>query len=156
MKIGFTGTREGLSANQAVALEYFLRKFKPVIEFHHGCCLGADAEAHDIAFRFNISIHAHPAKNPSLRMDYQDYRSVVLICPKTTYLERNRNIVDSTEILIACPKEDKEPPSNRGRPGGTWYTIRYARKQKHTIYILYPLAEVVQREELTWVDVERF
>ena len=154
MKIGFTGTREGLSEMQETALEYFLEKW-PITEFHHGCCLGADAEAHGIAFLRDIPIHAHPAKNPSLRMSYDDYRSAIIIHPKATYLERNRAIVDSTDILIACSKQDKEPPSYRGRPGGTWYTIRYARKQKHTIYILYPLAEVIQKEELSWVDVEK-
>lgn len=156
MKVGFTGTRKGMTANQKKAFAYSLDRFGPVTEFHHGCCLGADADAHNIAHRFGIPIHAHPPKNPKLRMDYCDYRSAQVIFPKALYLVRNQNIINNTDILIACPKETKEPVAGRGRPGGTWYTIGYARLQKHTVVILYPLAKVVQKEKLSWVDIERF
>jgi hypothetical protein len=50
--------------------------------------------------------------------------------PKS-FLARNRDIVDETDMLIATPATKKET-------GGTWYTINYSRKQKKKRMIVYP------------------
>jgi hypothetical protein len=50
-----------------------------------------------------------------------------------TYLQRNKDIVDETTLLVATPKGDEV------RRSGTWMTIRYFRKVKGTVpKIIYP------------------
>jgi hypothetical protein len=46
--------------------------------------------------------------------------------PKS-YLERNRDIVDASDTMIAFPSTKHEVQRS-----GTWYTIKYAKKQKYT------------------------
>ena len=58
--------------------------------------------------------------------------TLVVHTPKD-YLERNHDIVDETDMLIATPGEEQEVQRS-----GTWATIRYARKQKRTILTIYP------------------
>ena len=48
------------------------------------------------------------------------------------YLERNRDIVDACDILIACPRTLKEELRS-----GTWATVRYARKVGKPVAILW-------------------
>src|SRR5205085_1503292 len=50
--------------------------------------------------------------------------------PKS-FLARNRDIVDETDIWIATPATTKET-------GSTWYTINDSRKQKKNRVIVYP------------------
>ena len=50
------------------------------------------------------------------------------------YHERNRNIVDATDILVATPKENKGDIYR----GGTWYTINYAVSKGKPVYIIWP------------------
>ena len=132
MKVGFTGTRKGMTILQKKKLLAFLTKFGNVIkEVHHGDCVGADAEFHEIV-RQNfptIKIVIHPPINPKFRAfcDGDEERK-----PKD-YLARNRDIVDETDILIACPAQKKEILRS-----GTWATVRYARKKKKFILIIFP------------------
>jgi hypothetical protein len=46
---------------------------------------------------------------------------------------RNHDIVDETELLIACPGELAEAVRS-----GTWATVRYARKLGRPIVIFWP------------------
>ena len=49
MIIGFTGTRYGMTQSQALQLTQLLAELHSqhgVQEFHHGACVGSDAEAH--------------------------------------------------------------------------------------------------------------
>ena len=49
------------------------------------------------------------------------------------YLDRNKDIVDETNILMACPNKAEEVQRS-----GTWSTVRYARKVGKAVLIVYP------------------
>jgi hypothetical protein len=55
------------------------------------------------------------------------------ICSKKDYLDRNRDIVDNCDLLIATPKETTEVLRS-----GTWSTVRYAKKIGKPIVIIEP------------------
>ena len=125
MKIGFTGTQQGMSPAQAAQLrdsiQAFINQGHVINEFHHGDCVGADAEAHEIAREFEgIEIVVHPPTIPHKQAFCHGDRTMV----NKPYLQRNRCIVDSVEVLIAAPKTDT--PIMRS---GTWATVRYALKR---------------------------
>lgn len=133
--VGFTGTRDGMSVKQ----KFFLRKSleevvkknaKTTLYFHHGDCIGADAEAHDIAEGLGFEIVIHPPDEPGLRA----FKKAAIILPEDLYLKRNRDIVDSSHIVLGCPKERKNVVRS-----GTWATIRYARNKKKLWKIIRPL-----------------
>lgn len=131
MKVGFTGTREGMTDAQQIALSDVLDHLMPT-EFHHGDCVGADEQAHGMAFETNgerVKRVAHPPTNERLRAfcEADEVRE-----PKD-YLPRNRDIVDETQMLIACPKTAVEDYES-----GTWYTVRYARRVGKPVYIILP------------------
>lgn len=125
--LGMTGSRNGMSDLCKTKLRQFLRK-NNIIECHHGDCVGADEEFHDIAQEENIKIVVHPPK-------YTSYRAFCIgntVLPPHDYLFRNRQIVDSSDMLIAFPPTIKELIQS-----GTWYTIRYARTKNKKILILH-------------------
>ena len=127
MRVGFTGTREGMTAPQRATLHKLLLEFEGG-EFHHGDCLGADAEAHDIAAElYTTVIH------PPLRATCRAFKSGNVVLQKQDYLERNKDIVDNTALLIAAPKTLREEHRS-----GTWSTVRYARKNDKQVIIIYP------------------
>jgi len=135
IKIGFTGTREGMSQRQiniltsylSIARGHMLRKGE-THEFHHGDCVGADAEAHNIAVFFGLNIVIHPPISESQRAWCQGFRELK---EEKHYLERDRNIVNACNVLIAAPKSDVEEIRS-----GTWATYRYARKVGKPITLL--------------------
>jgi hypothetical protein len=129
MKIGFTGTREGLTAAQRDKLVMLVVAPE---EFHHGCCVGADEQAAHIAFSADCPrIVGHPPTATAMLSEFSLGFNTENHDP-LPYLERNRRIVDACETLIACPKGPEEQRS------GTWATVRYARKQKKQILIIWP------------------
>ena len=130
VKIGFTGTREGMNLKQVAQVEALLRSLD-VSEVHHGDCLGADTEFHFLAKSRGHRIIVHPPIDPKLRA----YCKGDQIREPRPYHERNYDIVHSVDILIACPKQNKEIQRS-----GTWHTIRTARIAKHIkrIYIFAP------------------
>jgi predicted Rossmann fold nucleotide-binding protein DprA/Smf involved in DNA uptake len=136
MRVGFTGTRDGMADAQRRA---FISRVKTagVTEFHFGCCLGADDDAFDVmtaAGDIGIArphIVAHPPTARGLlsltaEMFADETR------PPAEYLTRNRAIVDACDVLLACPKGSEELRS------GTWATVRYARKRGKPVVIFYP------------------
>jgi hypothetical protein len=130
MKIGFTGTRKGMTDAQKAAFTVLIEKLAPE-SFSFGDCIGADAEAFDL-LPWNIpSIHIHPPSNPTLRAYCGGDAATITWHPVKPYLERNRNIVDSTDCLVAAPGSVAEA-------GGTWHTMKYAYKQNKPVHILWP------------------
>ena len=144
--IGFTGTRRKPTAEQLKTLEQFLQTprllpngiFGPICiaysVFHHGDCIGADLEAHLIALRLGMQIHLHPPKDSRYRAYCEDCS---YCSPEKVFLERNHDIVDASDLLIACPKEDHEVLRS-----GTWATVRYAIKSKISTAIIYPSGQM--------------
>lgn len=132
--VGFTGTQNGMSDQQKIALKQFLEEY--CNEFHHGDCIGADEEAHQIALMIGIPrIVIHPPIHVSKRAycyhKYSHEHSFVVQLPPKDYLDRNHDIVNDTMGLIAAPKSDQEELRS-----GTWATVRYSRKQMRFLHIL--------------------
>ncbi len=120
MKVGFTGTREGMTQHQK---EQFALKINELntTEFHHGDCEGADAEAHDIirAIFPHIWIVGHPPTKSNKRA----FKVCDEMRSPADYIPRDKNIVNDTEFLIGAPLTDEEIIRS-----GTWTTIRHAIK----------------------------
>lgn len=98
-------------------------------EFHFGDCVGADAQACKIAYQKGMYIIKHPPINQSKQAfcDADEERT-----PKD-YLQRNYDIVDESDVVLATPKEIDEQLRS-----GTWATIRYARRTNKKLIIIYP------------------
>jgi len=142
MKVGFTGTRHGMTDEQRRA---FIARAKEagVTEFHYGVCDGADEDAwdvftsaRDLGFERPRTV-AHPPSNPAKRlhntMPFDDE-----VRPEAEYLTRNRNIVDASETLWAAPDGPEE------RRSGTWATVRYARRVGKPVVVFWPDGSVTE------------
>lgn len=132
MKLGMTGNRYRVSNEAQTKLIDFLNENK-IIEVHHGDCLGADAVFHDICSNLKIKTIIHPPDQDNLRAFCRG--DVILEAKK--YLVRNKDIVNSTDALIAFPSTKKEIIRS-----GTWSTIRYAKKLNKKVIIIYPDGDV--------------
>lgn len=135
--LGFTGTRNEPTDEQLKWLRATFVVGLPS-ELHHGACIGADAQAHWQALNClggRIQIVVHPPDNQSRMMPMNKILSpfggIAVLSPKP-YLDRNRDIVDACDKLIALPDGPERPKS------GTWYTVRYAMKMSKPVWICYP------------------
>lgn len=129
MKVGFTGTQVGATVSQLSSLGALLKVLAPE-EFHHGDCIGADAEAHRVAKSLAIPIVIHPPDVNAKRAFCREYAETRRPLP---YLERNREVVDETDVMIAMPKDNQEV-----KRSGTWATVRYAQKADKTTFVIWP------------------
>jgi hypothetical protein len=123
--VGFTGNRYGMTEEQKTVFKAVINGLAPD-EFHHGDCVGCDCEAHKI---FVGVKYIHPPIIP----DERAFCEGDFIDKEKPYLDRNKDIVDCCSILIATPSGVDEYVRS-----GTWSTIRYARKKKKVIYVIYP------------------
>src|SRR3954469_13163014 len=126
--VGFTGSRQGMTPAQLSNLHSLLQG-AGFLWLHHGDCLGADREAHDVAVRLGIQTHRHPPTSTAFRA----YCAADVSSAPADYLARNRAIVDATEELIAAPSTFSDTLRS-----GTWATIRYARKCRRLVMIIHP------------------
>ena len=119
MIVGFTGSsRHSLTDTQIMEVRSIIESDE-VTEVHHGDCVGADASFHNIAKESRKRIVIHPPENDKHRA----YKHGDRMYPLKPYLQRNHDIVESSDMMIACPDSSKEKLRS-----GTWATIRYARK----------------------------
>ena len=133
MKIGVTGTREGATIEQIDQVTEFLQRHQgPETEFHHGDCLGVDVEVAAIARELGYRIVCHPPVKDETRGFFGGDE----VRAPAGYLERDRAIVDATELLIVVPLQTEWQPK-----GGTWYTHDYARKKNKPVKVFYPTPE---------------
>ena len=124
-----------MTVYQKFVLGILLNIFRP-IEFHHGDCMGADAEARDIAEFFrkciNLKIVIHPSDINSKRAFKNGNRILNSLNP----LLRNKNIVYISDVIGAAPNQEHEILRS-----GTWATIRYAKKINKPLIIIHPNKE---------------
>lgn len=125
--VGFTGTQVGVTPQQLVSLLGVMTKLRHAT-LHHGDCVGADNQAHVIARELGMRVVLHPPDN-DVKRAFCDFDECRLARP---YLDRNRDIVNESDILVACPKEKDEQLRS-----GTWATIRYARRIKMPVLLVY-------------------
>ena len=131
MKLGITGTRMGMNEHQFNLVQDFLIKnYCEGAEFHHGDCVGVDAEAALVAKEIGYTIVGHPGPG-------EDGLRAFVECDQSkepqSHFKRNRTIVDETELLIVVPLQDEWQPK-----GGTWYTHDYAVKKNKPVKVFYP------------------
>jgi hypothetical protein len=124
IKIGYSGSRRGMTAPQMRAVYWYLRHTlsvndidEPLIEAHHGDCTGGDAQFHVIATVLGCRTVAHPPVNPRLRA----WCPADEIREPKDYLARDWDIASETGELLATPATE-----TRKRGSGTWATIGYA------------------------------
>lgn len=133
MKIGFTGTRKGLTPKQKEALSEALRGMKiseaGASEFHHGDCLGADDDADEIVRDLHIPIIIHPPSDS----EHRAFNRFGTVLPTKSYLERNKDIAQACDLLVACPEGQREKQRS-----GTWMTVRCARNLGKEVLIIFP------------------
>jgi hypothetical protein len=132
-KVGFTGTRHGMTPEQADEFRSWIKAIQPT-EFHHGDCVGADNQAANIVREVmgrTCLIHSHP---PVEKMHRAFNSHVDIIHPAKDYHSRNRDIVDATGQTIGAPLGT----ASAARTGGTWYTLGYAEKRGKARRIMWP------------------
>lgn len=134
LKVGITGTQDGLNHVQLKLVNYFLcglyYHHDIEVEIHEGQCIGADEQISQLARNLGFKVIGHPPLNQSKVSTFVP--DVML--PPLDYLDRNHAIVDDGwNLLIAAPKTNKEVLRS-----GTWATIRYARRQHRPIQYIMP------------------
>jgi hypothetical protein len=129
--IGFTGTRHGMTPQQLRGVRNALLLLQPVSVLHHGDCVGADAQMHELVREIfpATKIHIWPGTDDQHRA----FCKGDVEHPRLTPFARNREIVAACYYLIATPQQYADP----GR-GGTWYTINHARKVKRATLLVQP------------------
>lgn len=133
-RVGFTGTQRGMTTAQLESLASVLWRFAGEgSEFHHGDCIGADAQAHECAVALSFEPVIHPPEN-SIKRAWKEANRIEEPRP---YLVRNRAIVAQTDILVAAPGEPDEQLRS-----GTWSTVRHAQKLMRQIYLILPSGRV--------------
>ena len=133
INIGVTGTRDGFTPEQETSFRKLLEDLKkeghPLLYFHQGQCIGVDVQAAKYAFDFGMVVASHPP----IKKDLIGECTVHIEYDPKGYFERNRNIVDNSDVLIVVPKTKEHQTF-----GGTWYTHDYAVKCKKPVIIISP------------------
>lgn len=137
VRLGITGSRNGLSPRQYEFGRGFLYGVYPT-EMHHGACIGADAEmhfmvlrTHNLRNRIHVVVHP-PVEKYSLAEGCLEESKWTAVLPPRPYLERDAAIVAHADRLLAFPDG---PPRNRS---GTWYTIRCALRKGIPVTVCFP------------------
>jgi hypothetical protein len=131
--IGFTGSRDGMTAAQSQELE---RRLVGAAALHHGDCIGSDKQAHDLAKGLGIWTVGHPPTNTRM----QAYSDVDESREEPEYMGRDYHIADEADEIIATPNTFVEVWRS-----GTWTTIRYGIQKDKLVTIIYPDGSVEVR-----------
>jgi hypothetical protein len=133
MKLGFTGTKDGMTAIQKQIVERLIKSAKPE-ESHMGDCIGADTDFYYLikAILPNCKTIGHiPEKDKTRSFLKYDIET-----DPRPYLVRDKDIVDASDIMIGTPKGAEILRS------GTWATLRYSKKQGKRTIIVYPNGKI--------------
>lgn len=129
MILSVTGTRTGASEAALDACRHWLSTHDQPTEAHHGDCVGADTQWHELLEAMDVPIHIHPCNLRSQR----SHLSGAQIYPVRSPLVRNHVLVDVCDVLHAFPQTMEEIQRS-----GTWATIRYARKSGRDHVLFWP------------------
>jgi len=133
MKVGFTGSREGMSDSQKKRVKELLEENvenTPISlnQFHYGDYIGADDEAHLMAKELKYDTHCHGPKSfDNRKLNHGDIN----------YKETECNfllLVKYTNLLIATPNSIE----SENEKSGVWCTVRNAKSLNKKIHIIYP------------------
>jgi predicted Rossmann fold nucleotide-binding protein DprA/Smf involved in DNA uptake len=146
MRLAFTGTHKGMTPRQHSIVKQILEEYveKDILIVTHGCCLGADAEFHDLCLHFSVPfIDVWPCniEKMTARLTPTPLSSnsrVILHLPQPP-LDRNWDIVREADLVVACPESAVESLRS-----GTWATVRYADQLDKTIKVIKPYDDDTQ------------
>lgn len=125
-----------MQPNQKLECAEYLRFLRDsgYTHFHHGDCIGADAQAARFAKALGFILVCHPGhprdKSNTMFRAFTDFNDVMH--EAKPFVVRDRDIVDAVETMVATPVGLEEIRS------GTWTTVRYARRKEKPIHIIYP------------------
>lgn len=140
MQIGITGTRNNLSIQQVAQINEALVVLYSVSSvFHHGDCVGADEKGAELAKLAGYYVVSHPPEDEKYRAFADSHEE----WKEKPYLERNKDIVDNSDIIISVPRKAvslKEilNSENGTLRGGTYYTTKYALKSRKSVIMILP------------------
>jgi len=145
--VGFTGTSEGMMNEQVLEVHMLLGEFKNigVRKAVHGLCIGADEQFHTMARAFQYWMIGRPGVTKSGKVWKRSLVECDTVFPAKFFLKRNPDIVDSSGVMLATPKE-----SNEMIGSGTWATIRYARKVQKPLILIRPDGSVTVEHVFGW------
>ena len=138
LNLGFTGSQKGVTPNQLTVLRKFILELSQsfVIDGFHGDCIGADTIFHAVCRKEGArEVYKFPC---TITNKCANTDAVPLADPRAP-LDRNREIVHASDVMVACPGTSEEIIRS-----GTWATIRYARKQNKQLYVIYPDGSFVE------------
>lgn len=153
MRLGFTGTRTGMTEAQRQSFRSLVEQHRPVL-FLHGACVGADEDAvrivRETLGRDGCHVVARPGRSAydASRGKVNEHRSDAAIAlsdevlPEQTHFARNREIVLRSDLLVATPWQQKSQRPAKGTGGGTWYTVDFACGQRCGVVVVWPDGEV--------------
>lgn len=132
--LGFTGSQKGMTVQQLSRFRLLIDSFADMFvikEFHHGCCIGADEQAHNVVVELypKIIMHIHPGNIEAKKAACEHSKKVLY--PAIDNLIRNKKIVNAANVLIAAPAQNYEITRS-----GTWATIRDALRDKKQVLII--------------------
>lgn len=129
--LGFTGSKDRITDKQVSALTALLKTLrdKGFLWMHNGDCITSDATAGRVWQKLKGKLYLHPP----IKGTYRAHLTAEITCEPRDYLTRDRHIAESSHTMIATPQTSYEETRS-----GTWTTVRYARKLRRRIYIIFP------------------
>lgn len=138
MHIGFTGTQRGATPEQrstlcSIIYRLGLEADQPLVG-HHGLCIGADKQFHNIMMELGYRVIIHPPMDQRKTFSVKPgWTALCTFLPPKSFLDRNFDIVRDSSVLIATPAGIREELRS-----GTWSTVRRARILHRPTYIIWP------------------
>lgn len=131
MNLTFTGTRKGMNQQQVGQVMNILSSLKELPVLFHGACHGADRQAHRL---INNRRELFPSNLEQYAWAMSVLRENDTIHGIQNPIQRNRKMVNRSQLVIAAPSGFVDIP----RGSGTWATIRYTFKKKLPICVCWP------------------
>ena len=133
IKLGITGSRFGMNGLQMDTFISLLQDFKDkgvlISEFHQGQCLGVDVDSVPLVLELfpDCKVISHPPTKTHLVGNCTVHETR----EPRSYLVRDRNIVNESDMLIAIPFDSEYNPRS-----GTWYTHNYAKSLDKSVILI--------------------